>query len=393
MEEIQIDHQLNHQYGKYTGNEHKYVMQFLDNTKEPWTYRLEKAFAEKFGVKYAVAHNSCTSALHTALAACSVGVWDEVISPGLTVIMDAFATMYTGARPVFADIDPDTFNIDPTDIQRKITKFTRAIVVVHLYGLPADMEPIMEIAKEHHLWVIEDSAQCVLATYKGKLAGTIGHIGCFSFERSKHLAIGEGGMLVTNWAGVAERARKFAGIGYKNLTAEQGRMQVVPATFQDPSYKRHDTLGYNYRMPEISAAVGLAQLERAELIVSGRELVAQLFAGAIEGCPWMIPQKTPEGYTNTYYTYAVKYEGQAALGVSWRAFYNKYIEMGGDGFYACYSVPYQEPALKTMFIDGNCPVAEATQPKLMQFKTNYRDMELAKRKAEALRKTIKALEA
>lgn len=376
---------------KYAGNEIGYVHRFLYNTKEPWTYRLEQAFAERFGVKYAIAHNSCTSALHSALAACGVGAGDEVISPGLTVIMDAFATLYQGARPVFADINGFTFTVSPDEIRQKINKRTRAIIVVHLYGLPGEMDPIMKMAEEHNLAVIEDSAQCVLGMYKGRLSGTIGHVGCFSFERSKHLAIGEGGIAITNDANLAERIRKFAGLGYKNLTAEQGRMQAVPSEFQDPDYKRHDSLGYNYRMPEICAAVGLAQLERVDEIVKRRQAVAQLFAEAIEGCPWMIPQKTPEGCTNTYYTYAVRYEGVAALGVSWKEFYGKYIEMGGDGFYGCYSVPYQEPALKKLFIEGNCPVAEAIQPKLMQFKTNYRDMELAKRKAEALRKTIKSL--
>lgn len=382
-----------HRLKKYSGNELHYTDSFLNNEKIPWTYRLEKAFADRFGIKYAIAHNSCTSALHGCLAACGVDTGDEVISPGLTVIMDAFATIYQNAVPVFADIDPETFNVDPSDVERKVTGKTKAIIVVHLYGLPADIDPIMEIAKEHNLTVIEDSAQCVLGMYKGRLAGTIGHMGCFSFERSKHLAIGEGGMVVTNDERCAERVRKFGGLGYKNLTAEQGRMQVVPSEFQDPNYKRHDSLGWNYRMPEICAAVGLAQVERIDELVAQRQAVARLFDEAIDGCKWMIPQKTPEGLVNTYYTYAVRYEGEEAIGVTWREFYNKYIEFGGDGFYGAYSLPYQEPAIAKMYLyeEGICPNAAAIQPKLMQFKTNYRDTELAKEKTEALRKTIKAV--
>ena len=399
------------QTGKYTGNELNYVKEFLDNKKIPWTLRLEEAFTQRFGVRYAIAHNSGTSALHSCLAAAGVGPGDEVISPALTVIMDALVTLHQNAVPVFADIDPDTFNIDPNDIRRKITKRTKVIIPVSLYGLPADMDPIMEIAKEHNLTIIEDSAQCVLGMYKGRIAGTIGHMGCFSFEARKHLSIGEGGMVVTNDERLAERVRKCGGIGYKNLTAEQGRMQTVPSTFQDPDYKRHDFFGWNYRMPEICAAVGLAQVERVDELVQRRQAIARLFDEAIKGCDWMIPQKTPEGVVNSYYTYAVKFEGEKALGVSWKKFYETYIQLGGDGFYSAWSVPYLEPVITHMefygrgcplrcplyereivYEKGLCPNAEAIQPKLMQFKTNYRDMELAKRKAEALRKTIRALE-
>lgn len=401
---------MNHQRRKYTGNELRYVKEFLDNKKIPWTLRLEKAFAQRFGIRYAIAHNSGTSALHSCLAAAGVGPGDEVISPALTVIMDALVTLHQNAVPIFADINPDTFNIDPNDIRRKVTKRTKAIIPVSLYGLPADMEPIMEIAKEHNLTVIEDSAQCVLGIYKGSIAGTIGHMGCFSFERSKHLGIGEGGMVITDDERLAERVRKFGGIGYKNLRAEEGRMQSTPATFQDPDYKRHDFFGWNYRMPEICAAVALAQVERVNELVQQRQAIARLYDEAIEDCDWMIPQKTPDGMVNSYYTYAVRYEGKQALGVSWKEFYNKYIECGGDGFYAAWSVPYFEPVMTQMdfygrgcplgcslynreivYDKGLCPQAEAIQPKLMQFKTNYRDTELAKLKTEALRKTIKTL--
>ncbi len=412
MTQVDKEHLIqNHRSRKYTGNELRYVTEFLNNTKIPWTLRLEEAFARRFGVRYAIAHSSGTSALHSCLAAAGVGPGDEVISPALTVIMDTLVTLHQNAVPVFADIEPNTFNIDPNDIRRKITKRTKAIIVVSLYGLPADMDPIMEIAREHNLTIIEDSAQCVLGLYKGRLAGTIGHLGVFSLERTKHLPIGEGGIVITNDERLAERVRKFGGIGYKNLKAEEGRMQVNPTTFQDPDYKRHDSFGWNYRMPEICAAVGLAQVEQIDKLVEQRQAVARLFDAAVQGCDWLIPQQTPEGLVHSYYTYAVRYEGKEVLGVSWKEFYAKYVELGGDGFYSSWSVPYLEPLMAQMefygrdcpigcpryegtaiYEKGLCPVAEATQPKLMQFKTNYRDLELARQKAEVLRKTIKQLE-
>lgn len=379
---------------KYIGNELEYVRQVLESdarsaTIGGWNQRLEKQFATRFGMRYAIAHNSGTSALHTCLLAAGVGPGDEVISPAVTVIMNAFATLYVGAVPVFADVDLDTFNIDPEDVRKKITPRTKAIMAVSLYGLPADMDPIMEIAAEHNLVIIEDNAECFLGMYKGRLAGTIGHMSIFSFENSKHIAVGEGGMVITNDELLAERVRKHGGLGYKNLTAEGGRIRLNESVFQDPDYKRHDCVGWNYRLTEVCAAVAVAQMEQVDEIVKMRQDVAQLYAKAIDGCEWMIPQSVPGGYTNTYWTYVVKYEGLAALGVPWKVFYNTYKDMGGDGFYAAWSIPYQEPALSHLgYEKGLCPVAEELQPKLMQFKTGYRDLELAKRKAGALRKTI-----
>ena len=402
-------------YGKFNGNESDYVLQVLDsenieNKKNPWVRRFERAFAERFDRKYAIAHNSGTAALHTCLAAVGIGAGDEVISPAQTVIMDSFAILYQNAIPVYADIDPETFDIDPLDIERKITPKTKAIIPIHMHGLPADMDPIMEIARKHNLFVIEDSAQCVLGEYKGRLAGTIGHMACFSFETKKHLSTGEGGMVITDDAELALKIRKTGGLGYRTLQAGEGIRQLLPSEFQDPDYKRHDTLGWNYRMNEITAAVGLAQLERVDFLVSRRQKVAQYFLEALDGCKWIIPQKVTEGYVNTYWTFTARYEGKEAYDVSWKEFYNLYKKNGGDGFYGGLSVVYLEPAIKNKvfcndylprseiyqgafnYEKGLCPVAERIQPKMMQFKTNYRNLEVAKVKTEALRKTIREIE-
>lgn len=402
-------------HGKFIGNELKYVQEVLESdmksaTSGGWNQRLEKMFAEKFNRRYGIAHNSGTSALHSCLSAIGVGPGDEVISPALNVMMDAFATLHQNAIPVFADIDPETFNVDPEDIRRKITTRTKAIIVVDLYGLPADMDPIMEIAEEKNIPVIEDCAQCYLGKYKGRLAGSIGHFSCFSFENSKHISVGEGGIVLTDDEMMAERVRKCGGIGFKNLTADGGRIRLNENVFQDPDYKRHDTLGWNYRLPELNAAVAVAQLERLEEIVEKRITIAKYFEEATEGCSWLVPQKVPEGYTNSYWTYALKYEGSKEIGVSWREFREAYIENEGDGFYAAWSVPYLEPVMQKGYFYGKgcpmncphykvsasyekglCPVAESIQPMIMQFKTNYRDMELAERKAKALNEVIRKL--
>jgi perosamine synthetase len=303
--------------------------------------------------------------------------------------MDTFATLYVKALPVYADIDPETFNIDPEDVRKKITDKTKAIIVVHLYGLPADIDPIMELAEEKGIVVIEDSAQCVLGRYKGRIAGSIGHMACFSFENSKHISVGEGGMVLTNDEYYTEKVRKYAGIGFKNLTAESGRVRANDDIFQSPDYLRHDTLGYNYRLPELNSAVALAQLERLPRIVGLRQRIAKRYLEAVEGCESLVPQKVPEGYTNSYWTFALRYKGMS--GRSWQEFRKAYIKNGGDGYYGAWQVPYNEPVMQNHPKRGSCPVAEKLQKSLMQLKTNYQDVHVATQKAEALRNTIKEL--
>ena len=209
---------------KYLGNELKYIKMVLDSvnwsaTTGSWNQTLEVAFSKKFGAKYAISMNSGTSTLHAALEAVGVGPGDEVISPALTVIMDTTATIHANAVPIYADINADTFTIDPKDIERKITDKTKAIIPVSLYGLPPDYDPIIKIAKKYDLAIIEDNAQCFLSTYKGRMTGTIGHMASYSFENTKHLSCGEGGILITNDEQYAETARKLGGHGFKNLKA------------------------------------------------------------------------------------------------------------------------------------------------------------------------------
>ncbi len=393
---------------KYLGNELKYLEKVLraeswSGTSGGWTQTLEQEFAKKMGMRYGIAFNSGTATLHAALEAVGVGAGDEVISPALTVIMDTTATFHANAIPVYADVNPETFNIDPIDVERKISNKTKAILAVSLYGLPPDLPKLRQIADHHGIALIEDNAQCVLSTVNGSMAGTFGDLASYSFETTKHLSCGEGGILVTNSESLAEIARKIGGHGFKNLKAEEGRTRLNQEIFQNPDYLRHDVLGWNYRLSEFGSAVALAQLERLEQLVDLRIKSASLFIEAMRECDYLIPQLTPEGYTNSYYTLGVRYEGEERIGVSWKEFRAEYVKQGGDGIYSAWMVPYLEPMVATRqfasrcpsvykevtYAAGLCPVAEQVQKKLMQFKTNYRDLDLAQKKVEILANVIR----
>jgi perosamine synthetase len=376
---------------KHSGNELEYIRRVLNSecwsaTGGSWNNALEREFAELHGVKYAVAMNSGTATLHAALVAMGVGPGDEVISPALTVIMDSAAIIQAGATPVYADIDPHTFNISHHDVARKITDRTKAIIAVSLYGLPPDLFCLKQVAQRHGVRLIEDNAQCILSRYYGRMAGTIGDMASYSFETTKHLSCGEGGILITDDERLAEIARKVGGHGYRNLRAEEGRVRLNQDVFQNPAYKRHDLIGWNYRLSEFSAAIALAQLERVRELVDRRIRVAGMFLEVMRGCGYFTPQFVPDGVESSYYTLGVLYDGP----VPWAEFRRRYVENGGDGIYAAWSLPYEEPALAGIPHDP-CHVAESIQPRLMQFKTNYRDMAVAERKVEALEKTIGGL--
>lgn len=379
----------------------EYIKKALDSGLEgKMNQQLEEAFAKKFGVKYAIGVNSGTSALHSCLAAMRVGQGDEVIVPPLTFSSVAFSAIYLGAVPVFADVDPETFNIDPNEVKKKITSRTKAIIAVALYGLPADMDLIMETAKRHNIFAIEDCAECCLGKYKGRLAGTTGDMSIFSFERSKHMTTGNGGMIITNNDELAERARKFSVIGYSTLKAGAYEAKPPKDLIQDPNFDRHLFIGPNYRLPELCAAMAIAQLEKLDKFVEKRIKISELYAEAVKGCDWLKPQKTPEGFINSYWTYAMKLEGDER-NISWHDFRKAFLKEDGDPFYAAWKLSYMEPALLGMsfkenhikYEKGLCPVAEELQLRMIQLKTNYGSIEYAKKQAAALKRTIRKLSA
>jgi|TARA_R110000822_G_scaffold100080_5_gene225476 perosamine synthetase len=392
---------------KYLGNEELYLNKVLNSenwssTEGSWTGRLEREFATKFECKHGIAFNSGTSTMHSALEALGVGPGDEVISPALSVIMNTSTTIHANAIPVYADILPDTYTIDPRDVERKITSKTKAIMIVSVYGLPCEMDELMAISKKHNIPIIEDNAECFLSRYKGKLVGTFGDFSSYSFENSKHMSCGEGGMIITNNTDLAEKCRKSGGHGFKNLKADEGRVKSNLDVFQNPNYKRHSQIGWNYRLSEFSSAIALAQLERLDELVDMRKQSAEVFLEAINGCDYITPQFTPDYSDNSYWAVGVKYYGDEKIGVSWEEFRKEYMRRGGDGIYGAWSVPYLEPVMSERtfakrlpdiyssisYNKGLCPVAEEVQKRLMVFKTNYRDLSLARQKARILKETI-----
>jgi len=413
MKYSNIINNIKNKYSKFGNNELDYVLSVLDtNNTMDFVAKLEKEFSTVFGAKYAIACNSGTSGLHSALAALDLKKNDEVIVPALTVVMDAYAAIHLNAKPIFADVDENTFLITEKSIKSKLTKKTKAIIVVSLQGLPVDIDPIMRLAKKNKIVVIEDNAQDFYGKYKNKISGTTGDIGVWSFENKKHLSgATEGGIITTNNKILATKMRKFAGIGYKNMSATGGRTSLSISKVQDPNYERFDTIGLNYRMPQIVAAVCLGQFDDFKNKIYKRKKVAEIFRQAILKCDWLVEQKTPPKHEHTHYTFAVRYLGYKKFGIKWKDFYNRYKKLGGDGFYGACVCPHLEPAIINYFkknlchecnkfnnvkccstTKGTLPNAEKIQKEIMQFKTNYRNINLAKQKAKILKKLIEIIE-
>lgn len=221
----------------------------------------ENKFADYCGVKYGASTNSGTTALHLALATLGIGSQDEVIIPTFTMIATANAVTYTGARPVPVDSELETWNMDISQVEEKITQRTKAVIAVHTYGHPVDMDPLMELAERHQFFVVEDAAEAHGAEYKKRRTGGLGHMACFSFFSNKIITTGEGGMVVTNNEELAERAKWLRAHAF----GRHGK------------HFWHEALGFGYRMSALQAAVGLAQLERIEELVSIRRNNAHLY--------------------------------------------------------------------------------------------------------------------
>ena len=323
--------------------EREYIGQVLDggfNSSHVYEMvtRLEREFAARFGCRYAVAMNNGTATLHAALEAAGVGEGDEVIVPALTMSSTNICVLQANAIPVFADIDPRTFTISAKSVEEKITERTKAIIPVSLYGLSVDIDALMEIAGRYGLTVIEDDAQCVLGYYKGRIVGSAAHMSSFSFQSSKHLTAGEGGVVTTNDPDLAVKLRRFSGLGYGSIGLEKGR--ISKEDIQSPNYERHVSLGWNYRPSDLCAAVALAQLERAEELVEMRVTAARHFLEAADGCGWLTPQHSPDGYINSYWALALRLNTEKVL---WQEFRRKFVELGGDGIYGAWRLGYLEP--------------------------------------------------
>jgi perosamine synthetase len=391
---------------RVAGAELKYLQEvintdFRSSQGSAMTRRLEEAFAKRFGSKYAISFVNGTATLHAALEAKGIRAGDEVIVPPLTMSATTFAVLQANATPVFADVDPSTFQISPESIASRITPRTRAIITVALYGLSPDMDRIMEIARKHDLFVVEDNAQCFLGTYKGEIAGRSGHCASFSFQSSKHITSGEGGMIITDDLALAEGIRKVQSLGYAGVGASKAK--ITKRDIQDPAYARHVMLGWNYRMAELCAAVALAQLENIDALVARRVESAKLFTEAVDGHDWLIPQNVGREYSHSYWTWAAYLNHP---NVTWYQFRDRFLELGGDGIYSAWKLAYLEPMFQNLSLLGReqfisdankrsyriglCPTAEMLQARMLQFKTNYWNRADAVKQAEILRATVQS---
>lgn len=390
---------------RVSGNEMRYIEEvlaadFRSSSGSVMMRRFEECFASRFDSPYAISFVNGTATMHAALEAMGIGPGDEVIVPPLTMSATTFAVLQANATPVFADVDPETFQIDPESIRDRVTPRTRAIITVALYGLSPDMDPIMALAAQHGLRVIEDNAQCFLGTYKGRLAGTLGDCASFSFQSSKHLTSGEGGVILTRDLQLAEGIRKVQSLGYAGVSATKGK--ITKRDIQNPGYSRHVTMGWNYRMPELCCAVALAQTEKIDALVQRRLEAARIFHEATrEFHDWFVPQKVGAEYTNSWWSWVTRIEDER---VTWDAFRDRFLANGGHGVYAAWKLTYLEPMFEQLnllgreryisadnlerYRPGLCPVAEHLQPRLVQFKTNYWDIDVAHQQADILKRTL-----
>jgi perosamine synthetase len=274
------------------GNEKAYVMDCLESTwissSGKYVERFEADFANFCGAKHAISCCNGTAALHLALMALGVGPGDEVILPTLTFVATANAVTYCGARPVFVDSEPGTWNIDPSLVEEKITQRTKAIVVVHLYGHPGDMDAITSIGRRHSLFVVEDAAEAHGGEYKGRRVGSLGDVAGFSFYGNKLITTGEGGMVVMNDDALAGRVRKLSTQGM-----DADRRYWFPI------------IGYNYRMTNIAAAIGLAQLEKVKWHLERRVEVATWYREKLRDTHGVVCQSEKEWAKHVYWMFTI----------------------------------------------------------------------------------------
>jgi dTDP-4-amino-4,6-dideoxygalactose transaminase len=284
----------------FDGEEIRLVQEALDSkwvTQGPKTAEFERLFAVRHQLQHALATTSCTAALHLSTLALQLQAGDEVIVPAFTWVTSAHSAEYVGAKAVFADVDLSTFNLDPAALEAAITPRTRAIVVVHLFGKAAPMDEIMAIARRHSLAVIEDAACAVGTTYKGRPVGAIGDIGCFSFHPRKVITTGEGGMVTTNRKDLADRVKSLRNHG-----------ATGPAFGADPSkpytMSTFDMLGFNLRMSDIQAAVGVAQLAKLDRLLAERRRLALRYSELLAGIEEIILPADDPGHT--YQSYVIR---------------------------------------------------------------------------------------
>ena len=265
----------------------------------PKVIEFEQMVADFVGARFAVATNSCTSALHVSLLLQGVKEGDEVICPAFTCMATANAIRHAGAFPVFVEIDPRTFNLDPNAVDRAVTPRTRAIMVVHQIGLVADMDSLREIARKHHLAIVEDAATALGGTYKGKAIGSLGSPTCFSFHPRKVITTGEGGMITTDDPDLAERARILRSHGASISDLERHKARGV-------IYAAYPEAGYNYRMTDMQAAMGIEQMKKLPWILERKREIARFYDMELARIPGVETPYVPDYAEHSYQSYLIR---------------------------------------------------------------------------------------
>ena len=305
------------------GNEKKYLNECIDtgwiSSEGPFIKKFENAMADYVGRKYAVAVTNGTAALEMAIEALEIGKNDEVIMPSFTIISCAQAIVKTGAKPILVDSEYDTFNMKPSDIEDKITSRTKAIMIVHIYGLPVDINPILELAKKHNLKIIEDAAEMHGQTYNGKMCGSFGDISIFSFYPNKLITTGEGGMVLMNDEVLYEKCKSLRNLCFSS----DGDKRFI-----------HENLGWNLRMTNIQAALGVAQLERIDEFISKKRWIGDMYQNLLSDITTInLPIKQKDFAENIYWVFSITLKNEypksakevmkelAAKGVATRPFF------------------------------------------------------------------------
>jgi dTDP-4-amino-4,6-dideoxygalactose transaminase len=265
----------------------------------PRVRAFEAAFAQRVGAADAVATTNCTTALQLALYVSGVGPGDEVIVPSLSFIATANAVWQCGATPVFADVEPLTYNLDPAAAQRAITERTKAVMPVHQIGLPADMDPFLELGRRHGIAVVEDAACAIGARYKSRPIGSLGPLACFSLHPRKVITTGEGGMIAVRDEAVAQRLRRLRqhAMDLSDLARHEAK---------DVMFERYPERGWNCRMTDMQGALGLCQLEALDEILAGRRRLAERYTAALRAIPHLEPPYEPEYAERTWQSYPVR---------------------------------------------------------------------------------------
>jgi perosamine synthetase len=327
-----------------SGNELKYLTECIEtgwiSSEGPFITKFEEQFSAYIGMDHGIAVSNGSAALDIAVKALCLGPGDEVILPAFTIISPAQSIVTAGATPVLVDSDPLTWNMDVSKIEAKITPKTKAILVVHIYGLPVDMDPILELCKKYHLQLIEDAAEAHGQTYKGKMCGSFGDISIFSFYPNKHITTGEGGMLLCNDLALAERCRKL-----RNLAFEPKERRFV-----------HHELGWNYRMTNLQAALGLAQLEKITSHLKRKREIGSMYQQGLAGLlKFQLPLEKTAYADNIYWVFSLVAETEALA----KKTVDKLTEagIGTRPFFWCI---HEQPVFLKMglFKDESYPVAE-----------------------------------